>query len=77
MAPQTSLGSYHLGSAFGITVAVQTRKPLHAHAMNQFLLMTGQALRFGHIKRVHVTTMALITSDIIHKDMLRMTIGFP
>jgi hypothetical protein len=71
---KTSFRSDHFGTAFGITMTIETVQPFHSHPMNEFILVALQAGILTHSESMKFTAMAFIATDSLHKDMPGMSI---
>jgi len=65
----------HFQRLFSIGVAVQAGEPFHAHAVDHPVCMTVGTGLFVRCELVQIAEVALPATDILHKDMPRMTIG--
>jgi hypothetical protein len=71
---KTSFRSDHFGTAFGITMTIETVQPFHSHPMNEFILVALQAGILTHSESMKFAAMAFIATDSLHKDMPGMSI---
>ena len=76
MAAQASFLCHHHGGFLTIAVAIETRQPFHPHPVDQLVRMTSRTCLFIGAEIMGAAGMAFDAVYFMHKDMLRMTVGF-
>jgi len=71
---QASAERYHLRSFLAVTVALQTGKPFHTHAVDNLVLVTARTCLFVRRKCVAAAGVAIAAAYVLHEHMAGMAI---
>ena len=74
MAGEASAKGYHLGGLFAVTMALQTGKPFHSHAVDNLVLVTARTCLFIRCKGVKAAGVAITAADVLHEHMAGVAI---